>query len=331
MCDVKINGLPITLMGHIIPNLSIPSLFGIRVLTNVGCKVIFDKDKCIVQYNGYVFLQGKKDPSTDLWNLPLGSPSTHTQSAMPANHSPSHATAHMASTQIAFFTYTVCNKANSIRFTHQSLCSPQISTLLKAIRRSYLKGCPNLTEHGVTKLPSPSPASAKGHMKRPCQGIRSMRGDIAPTVPNIIPVAHAPSLQDSDTSHASHRLDPQPTNIIEPNEDTSANVFCFAVFADKGTGILYSNLTGTFPFMSLEGNVCFLVVYHYKTNAILALPVKNFTDRCILAAYKQQFELLESKGHKIKLNIMDNQASRVIKEYLTLQQCKNLLIELNNH
>ncbi len=96
-------------------------------------------------------------------------------------------------------------------------------------------------------------------------------------------------------------------------------------------GVLYSNLTGTFPFMSLEGNVCFLVVYHYKTNAILALPIKNYTDKCILAAYKQQFELLESKRHKIKLNIMDNQPSRVIKEYLTLQRCENLLVKPNNH
>ncbi len=224
----------------------------------------------------------------------------------------------------------MCSKANSICFAHQSLCSPQISTLLKAIRRGYLKGCPNLTKHGVTYL-NASPASTKGHMKRPCQGIRSTRGNIALTIPNIIPIAHAPSLHDSDTSHASHQSDPQPTNIIEPNEDTAAKVFCFAAFADKRTGVLYSNLTGMFPFMSLEVNVCFLVVYHYKTNAILALPIKNFTDECILAAYKQQFKLLESKGHKIKLNVMDNQASKVIKEYLTLQRCENLLVEPNNH
>jgi hypothetical protein len=58
---------------------------------------------------------------------------------------------------------------------------------------------------------------------------------------------------------------------------------------------------------------------------------KNFTDECILAAYKQQFKLLESKGHKIKLNVMDNQASRVIKEYLTLQRCQNLLVKPNKH
>jgi hypothetical protein len=188
----------------------------------------------------------------------------------------------MVTTQIAFFTHTVHNKANSIRFTHQYLCSPRISTLLKAIQRSYLKGCPNMTKHGVTKYLNPSPASAKGHMKRPRHGIWSTHGGTAPTIPNIIPAAHAPSLQGSDMSHASNQSNLQLTNVIEPDEETAANVFCFAAFADKHTGVLYSNLTGTFPFMSLEGSVCFLVVYHYKTNAILALPIKKLHQRMYL-------------------------------------------------
>jgi hypothetical protein len=57
-------------------------------------------------------------------------------------------------------------------------------------------------------------------------------------------------------------------NIIEGNNSPpEANLFCFAPFADKHSGTLYNNLTGLFPFQSLEGYVCFLMVYHY--NAIL--------------------------------------------------------------
>ncbi len=78
-------------------------------------------------------------------------------------------------------------------------------------------------------------------------------------------------------------------NVIEFNDNSIANVFIFAAFADKRTGILYSDLTGTFLFMSLEGNVCFLVVYHYKSNAMLVLKIANFADDTILAAYQQQF------------------------------------------
>jgi hypothetical protein len=39
---------------------------------------------------------------------------------------------------------------------------------------------------------------------------------------------------------------------------------------------MYNNLTGLFSYMSFKGNVCFLVVYHYETNAILALPISGF-------------------------------------------------------
>jgi hypothetical protein len=84
--------------------------------------------------------------------------------------------------------------------------------------------------------------------------------------------------------------------FIELNNDTAANVFCFAAFADKCIGVLYSDLTCTFPFMSLEGNVYFLVVNQYETNAILALPIKNFTGKCILSAYKKLFNSSNQKG-----------------------------------
>ncbi len=73
MCDIKIEGLPVTLMGHIIPDLSIASLFGIRVLTEAGCNVMFTKGDCVVKYSENIILQGEKKPATDLWTLLLGS------------------------------------------------------------------------------------------------------------------------------------------------------------------------------------------------------------------------------------------------------------------
>ena len=93
--------------------------------------------------------------------------------------------------------------------------------------------------------------------------------------------------------------------------------FCFAAFADKRTGVLYNDLTGSFPYMSLEGNVCYLITYHYESNAILGLPISGFDDKTVFAAYKAQFELLESKGYKIKLCVMDNQCTKQINKFLT--------------
>jgi hypothetical protein len=71
MCYIDIPSLPYTLTGHITPNLSITSIFGICVLTAVCCTVTFDKDKCGVTFNGKGILHGYKDPRTILWALPL--------------------------------------------------------------------------------------------------------------------------------------------------------------------------------------------------------------------------------------------------------------------
>jgi hypothetical protein len=121
--------------------------------------------------------------------------------------------------------------------------------------------------------------------------------------------------------------------VIEAdNEGTrDANLFCFAAFPDKQTGTLYNNLTGTFPFILLKGNVHFLIVYHYESNAILALPILGFSDKVIFTAYKQQYELLKSKEFVIKLNMMDNQASNLSKQYLIPKQCDLMLVEPNSH
>jgi hypothetical protein len=49
MWDIKIDGLPFVLTGHIISDLSIASLFGICIFfTEVGCEVTFDNKCCMV-------------------------------------------------------------------------------------------------------------------------------------------------------------------------------------------------------------------------------------------------------------------------------------------
>jgi hypothetical protein len=83
--------------------------------------------------------------------------------------------------------------------------------------------------------------------------------------------------------------------------------------------------------MSLDGNVCFFVMYHYETNAILATPIPGLDSTSILEAYKKNFEYLESKGYKPKLNVMDNQATKVIKAYLKPRHVDLQLVEPHNH
>jgi hypothetical protein len=147
-------------------------------------------------------------------------------------------------------------------------------------------------------------------MQRPQQGICSTR--------HVEPIDKAPPIQKHDVntvrsmviannhdSEDSILMPPQMpnekmrANIVEFDDDSEANIFIFPAFADKRTGMLYSDLTGAFPFMSPTGNICFLVVYHYTSNAILALPIATFANKTILTAYQTQFKRCKSKGHKI--------------------------------
>ncbi len=69
--------------------------------------------------------------------------------------------------------------------------------------------------------------------------------------------------------------------MCDDTEKSIANVFCFGAFADRHSGIVYNDLTGNVPLMSYNGSVCYLVVYHYKSNTILALPISGLDDKTI--------------------------------------------------
>jgi hypothetical protein len=70
----------------------------------------------------------------------------------------------------------------------------------------------------------------------------------------------------------------QGTNIIT-NDDNEliANMFRFGAFADKYSGIVYHDLMRSHLFMSYNGSVCLFVLYHYKSNAILATSLLGWT------------------------------------------------------
>jgi hypothetical protein len=234
---------------------------------------------------------------------------------------------------LALFLYHRTTKANAVKFMHQSLCNPPITSLLNTINAGFLQGAPHLNAKSVQKYLTPSPRTSKGHMKRPHKGLRSTtpkptRSSLPhppsnnhPFIPGLIP----------DDSDEDDKDKLRPAFINDINDESIANVFCFGTFADKKTGVVYNDCTGNFPFMSLDGSICFFMMYHYKTNAIFATPIPGLDSENILNAYKKNFEYLVSKGYTPKFNVMDNQATKAIKSYLTPQQCRLQLLKPGNH
>ncbi len=115
------------------------------------------------------------------------------------------------------------------------------------------------------------------------------------------------------------------------DKELIANVFCFGALADKNNGMVYNDLTGSFPCILLDGSISFLIMYHYEANAILAKPISALDDISISNVYNMQFNDFTSNGLNPKINIMDNQAIKHIKAFLTEQQCKLQLIKLHSH
>ncbi len=93
-------------------------------------------------------------------------------------------------------THLVHTWANTVKFGHQAMCNPKIFSILIALGKGFLKGCPNLSKELVTKYLNPSPAMAKRHMKRPKKGKRSTikkaktKGDDIQPVPLQYPKLH---------------------------------------------------------------------------------------------------------------------------------------------
>jgi hypothetical protein len=83
--------------------------------------------------------------------------------------------------------------------------------------------------------------------------------------------------------------------------------------------------------MSFDGSVYFCVLYYYESNSILAKTITGLDDMSIFTVYKTYFEKLTAKGFKPQLNIMDNQAPKHIKKFLTKNKCKPQVVEPRNH
>ena len=62
-------------------------------------------------------------------------------------------------------------------------------------------------------------------------------------------------------------------------------------------GTFYTDMTGEFPVMSLEGKQYYFVAYDYDTSAIFAIPITDLRDETIIKAFTEVFEELVEKGY----------------------------------
>jgi hypothetical protein len=139
-------------------------------------------------------------------------------------------------------------------------------------------------------------------MKRPHHGIKSTHPKQSRTTVLQIPSMHSAPPQPVTQVEApvlpliqgvsiypsqAYGTTPGPNLIGSDNDKSIANISCYRAFADKNSGIVYHNLTGSVPFMSYDGSVYFFILYQYKLNSILATLIAGLDHINIFNAYKK--------------------------------------------
>eukprot|EP00804_Cyclotella_cryptica_P029536 CCRYP_020583-RA/>CCRYP_020583-RA protein AED:0.35 eAED:0.26 QI:0/-1/0/1/-1/1/1/0/1386 len=312
-CNLDIPWLPNSVTeAHIVPGLAQSSLVATKKFCDAGCKITFDLDGCTIIYRGKVVLTGTRDPATGLWRVPINPTSPATT---PRHHNLSPV---KNDQPFAANLYTLPYKQQQLKYIHQSFFSPPSHTLIKAICNGQLEGIPFMTADLVRKYLAPSPATSKGRMKRPRQGIRSTRKWPPMNTGKNCPPQDTPSSYNTNAT-------------IIPIDECTCNVLCYAALADKHNGTMYTDATGALPAVTLEGNQYYFIAYAYDLNYIFAIPIPNLRDETILKAFDEVFQTLKSKGFKPAFNVTDNQAAVPIKTYLNQEQTSWQFVEPNNH
>ena len=100
-------------------------------------------------------------------------------------------------------------------------------------------------------------------------------------------------------------------------------------FRERNT--TYSDQTGRFPHVSSRGDAYLLIVYDYDSNAIFVEPLKSRAATGIKNAWLKINMLLESRGRKPELHILDNECSAEFKYALTKNKIQYQLVPPHVH
>ena len=295
-------------IAHIVPGMSGFSLISVVKLCNAGCQVKMTDISCQVTFRGKIVVTCSKCTRTGLWLMPLCDLKNYNTctSVQPLTEGADLAYAHNAHR----ITKTA-TQAELAMYHHQSLFCPTNATLRKAINNHQLDSFPGLTNALLKHLP-PSTATHKGHMHRTRQGVQSTR-----------------QTNDEDKAAREELADLNPPQEMCAAEE--AELFCFAALADAKEGVIYTDLPGPFPIESFRQMRYIFVCYAYQPNAILVRPMKSRSATCMVEAYKSVYDYLSDRGFKPKLNVMDNECSKVVKSYIKSQQVTLQLAEPDNH
>jgi hypothetical protein len=109
------------------------------------------------------------------------------------------------------------------------------------------------------------------------------------------------------------------------------DVFCFAALANAITGIMYTDITGAFTVCSFKSMQYIFVAYIYDLNAIIIFAMPSRTDASMVSAFTAVITILKAGGYQPALNVMDNECSAAVENYIRSEKINIQLVPPHNH
>jgi hypothetical protein len=309
-CTLDLPNLPAgARAAHIIPGLASHSLLSIVTMCNAGCMVTFTKINCTITYRGHTIICGHKCTHTGLWMIPLRAHNSQAENPPGSiDHTPPTAAPTFA---IAANVDATSSTAEYACYIHQFMCSPPSATLLRALDRSEeLTTIPGLTPALIKNHLPCSTATDKGHM---CQHRANTASTQNPQ--NNIVAACAE------------------VKRMFPRQELCAmqDVFCFTALANAITSTIYIDITGAFTVCLFKSMQYIFDAYIYDLNAIIIRAMPSRTDASMVSAFTEVITILKAGGYQPALNMMDNEYSTTVKNYITSEKINIQLIPPHNH
>ena len=120
-------------------------------------------------------------------------------------------------------------------------------------------------------------------------------------------------------------------SMIETITTTPKTKDVIATVIERETTKGYLDLTGRFPYKSAQGNQYIFVAYHVTASTILIKAIKNKDSDEITKAWEYTNNRLKSANETPHLYIIDNEASKQLKEVMAKENITYQLVPPHNH
>ena len=318
--NLPLPGLPPSAtISHGFKSLASGSLLSVGQICDHNCTAIFTDtavhmyktpDIKITPLQPPIFSGTRDAPTQPLYNIKL-----------PISDSPAHAInlLQIQSSNAIKLPYL----HDRIAFYHGTLFSPVISTWIKATDAEYLHSFPALTSKQIRSYRPHSQATTLGHQHAQRSNLRSTRKNLqafnasspTPQSLHIIP--------DDEPEPATYsqvlQTAPPTTQPMQPSYQERPGHRTHHIYAECQTitGKVGSDQTGRFIVPSTTGNNYIFVLYDYDSNSIHAEPIPNRKQESIKNAYEKVLRLLQRRGLRPQLHRLDNEASQLLKDFMT--------------